>query len=522
MGLLALAFYWGAVLRLDYSRTSLLDLPPYPDASEYYAMARSMQRGDSCRIRIGHELLPARYPAGYSVLMLPWLWLYPEGQQILAPFRASQCMGLLLLCATWLFYWTRGQPLAAGVAALLLATLPGFANYSRAPMSEISGAALVCVAMMLALDGIKRRRLWPIYCCSALLGLAVNIRLQLILFGPALLAMPISSRNGSPWRLVRHSLLALLVFALAASPVFVRNALDFGHPFATGYDFWVPGAGRDGRVFSARFVGGSAIGLLREFMQVRNTTGVGDIFGTGVHFTPAFVVLACAGLVAARRWKGFLILSCACGCYLLTTACYYYQDGRMYLPILMLMVPAATVPVVRSVERLASRQALKALPALGLAGLAVAGFPSQSGWPPQAWRSQFVDLLSLAPHDRPNTSPAYAAANNLSVLAQARPGVVLSPGDAVFLNAVLPAGFAAAPLDGQHEHCYSRKWHYDGRHARALAQHACAQALPVYALFSTRQEMKANRHRLPEITGWHWQRASSRRAASVILRLSPD
>jgi len=31
---LALLFYWGAVLRIDFKRTDFLDLGPYPDAVE--------------------------------------------------------------------------------------------------------------------------------------------------------------------------------------------------------------------------------------------------------------------------------------------------------------------------------------------------------------------------------------------------------------------------------------------------------------------------------------------------------
>ena len=39
---LALLFYYGAVLRIEFNRTELLDLDPYPDAVEYFAQANSM------------------------------------------------------------------------------------------------------------------------------------------------------------------------------------------------------------------------------------------------------------------------------------------------------------------------------------------------------------------------------------------------------------------------------------------------------------------------------------------------
>ena len=37
-----------------------------------------------------------------------------------------------------------------------------------------------------------------------------------------------------------HCCLVLAVFAVAASPYFILNTLEFGHPLKTGYDFWVP------------------------------------------------------------------------------------------------------------------------------------------------------------------------------------------------------------------------------------------------------------------------------------------
>jgi hypothetical protein len=38
----ALTFYYFAVLRIDYAKTSLLDLSPSPDAPEYFAQAKAL------------------------------------------------------------------------------------------------------------------------------------------------------------------------------------------------------------------------------------------------------------------------------------------------------------------------------------------------------------------------------------------------------------------------------------------------------------------------------------------------
>ena len=74
-------------------------------------------------IQIGYDKLPSRYPPGYPLLMLPWLKLLPHNE-ILAPFRTNETIGLLLLISGFIFYFAIGRPLAGGLAALLLATQP--------------------------------------------------------------------------------------------------------------------------------------------------------------------------------------------------------------------------------------------------------------------------------------------------------------------------------------------------------------------------------------------------------------
>src|SRR5207247_5944937 len=136
--LCALTFYYFAVLRIDYSKTTLLDLGPHPDATEYFAQAKALYRDGWPSIQIGYEKLPSRYPFGYPALMLPWLKVLPEADAVLAPFRTSQTMGLLLLLAVFAFYAYLAMPLTAGFAVLLLATLPGFFTFCRSSLREVS------------------------------------------------------------------------------------------------------------------------------------------------------------------------------------------------------------------------------------------------------------------------------------------------------------------------------------------------------------------------------------------------
>src|SRR6266540_4937560 len=138
--LCALTFYYFAVLKIDYRETALLDLRPYPDAVEYFAQAKAMLKDRWPFIQIGYDKLPSRYPFGYPALMLPWLKILPETESVLAPFRTSQTVGLLLLLGVFGFYLYLAKPLTGGCAALLLATLPGFFTFCRSSLSEISAS----------------------------------------------------------------------------------------------------------------------------------------------------------------------------------------------------------------------------------------------------------------------------------------------------------------------------------------------------------------------------------------------
>src|SRR6266704_5678612 len=182
---LALLFYYGAVLRIDFKRTDFLDLNPYPDAVEYFAQANSILKEGAPAIQIGYERLPSRYPPGYPLLMIPWLRFLPHNG-ILAPFRTNQTVGLLLLIGSFALYFTIGWPLRGGLVTLLLATQPAFVSFSRSSMSDVSGAAAALLAFVLVYIGLRRGHRWPIYCAAIVLGLSVCIRPQLFLFAPLL------------------------------------------------------------------------------------------------------------------------------------------------------------------------------------------------------------------------------------------------------------------------------------------------------------------------------------------------
>lgn len=84
----------------------------------------SLHEGFGYRIQLAGELHPPRYPFGYSVSMLPLLWLGVE--PVLAPFWVNRVAALALLLQVFFILRAFGGPLAAGLGVLLTATLPAY------------------------------------------------------------------------------------------------------------------------------------------------------------------------------------------------------------------------------------------------------------------------------------------------------------------------------------------------------------------------------------------------------------
>ena len=292
---LALLFYWAAVLRIDFKRTDLLDLNPYPDAVEYFAQANSILKEGSPTIQIGYDKLPSRYPPGYPILMVPWLRFLPHNG-ILAPFRVNQTIGLLLLAGTFILYVGIARPLAGGLASLLLATQPAFISFSRSSMSDLSGGAVIVLAFALVYLGLARRRRLLIYFAAIVLGLSLCIRPQLVFFAPLLLAMALLPANESWTRWFIHCCLVLAVFAVATSPYFILNTMEFGHPLKTGYEFWVPALADKQAAFSFHNVPPQVAMIWSESAASWVQFRVANLFGTGTYVVPAFMFLSTLGL----------------------------------------------------------------------------------------------------------------------------------------------------------------------------------------------------------------------------------
>src|SRR6266567_634699 len=521
--LCALMFYYFAVLKIDYQKTTLLDLGPYPDATEYFAQARALLKDKWPSIQIGYDKLPSRYPPGYPALMLPWLKILLKPQAVLAPFRTNQTLGLLLLLAVFGFYAYLAMPLTGGLAALLLATLPGFFIFCRSSISEISASVFIVLAFMFAYLGLNEERRWKIYLSAVFLGLSLNVRIQSIFFAPLLLAVALFPARGMRWRWFLHCVAVPLVFVLAASPVFVLNTIQFHSPLKTGYSFWVPWIpywSEQYPLFSLRYVPMNVARLWSEFALRRTSYSAANLFGTGTCFVPAFVILICVGVFFMRKSRFGLCALLSGLSFVAAALVYAVVDARFYLPLLILLVAVAVLPVARAAKNLvAGRRIIAALLVFVLFAAACLGYPSRSGYKTsEINRSQAWDAFQFA--TPPRESTWFIAQRRFLEVFGRQPGIVLSGIDPVYINAFFPDWIVAAPLDGNHRYRHSRIWRYDRPEALALVKRGLNQSLPVYALFVSVKEMTAQRSRLPAVPGYQWIVLSDSNA--VVLKLVPS
>jgi hypothetical protein len=519
--LCALTFYYFAVIRIDFHKTTLLDLGPYPDAVEYFAQAKAMVKEGWPSIQIGYDKLPSRYPLGYPVLMLPWLKLLPEAKSVLAPFRTNQTIGFLLLLGVFGFYTYLARPLTGGFAAILLATLPGFFTFCRSSMSEISASALIIFAFIFAYLGLTEERRWKIYLSAVLLGLSVNIRVQSLFFAPLLLVMALFPMKGMRLRWLLHCVALPTVFVLAASPMLVMNTIQFGSPLKTGYEFWIPNFGMNHLFFGIRFVPANATALWRECTLKPLGYHVPNIFGTGTSFVAGFVLLIVTGLFFIRVNRFILCAFLASLAFLMGTLSHKLVDARYYLPLLILSVALAVLPVTWAARNLlVAKRSIAALAIFVLFAAACLGYPSQSGYPPKTGRSQAWDALHFAIPPRKSTH--FITQKRFVELLGSHPGILLSDIDPVYLNALLPRSFVAAPIDRPQSRRFSKIWRYDRPQAMALVNRGLQQGLPIYVLFISVKEMIAEESRVPVVPGHEWVIVNNSDASPAVLKLIPS
>jgi hypothetical protein len=428
---------------------------------------------------------------------------------------------MLLLAGAFVFYFAIGRPLAGGLATLLVATQPAFITFSRSSMSDLSGGAVMVLAFALVYLGLAWRRRWLIYLAAVVLGLSLCIRPQLLFMAPLLIAMALFPANVSWTRWFLHCCLTLIVFAVATSPYFILNTLEFGHPLKSGYEFWVPELADKQAAFSLHNVPPQVAMIWSEITASWDQFRVANLFGTGTYVVPAFIFLSIIGLAFVRMGRFEISAFLAGTVYFVSTVTFTYVEGRFYMPIFFLLVALAVLPAEWAAgQAFKGRFSIWGVGVLAVFLLSCIGYPSESDFKPKSGRSQAWDALHYANGN--GKSPRYEAQKEFVRIFRDAPGIVLSDIDAAYLNALLPKPFVAAPIDGNHYYSYSRLWHYGTPEAAQLVANGLGHGTPVYGLLLPSKQVDQDIKRLPLVQGYSWKRSAKSSTRAVIVTLTKD
>lgn len=154
--------------------------------------------------------------------------------------------------------WTLAHDLtrdvrAATIAALLVTLSPTFILYSGQAMTEIPSLLLLTLALVVHLRGTRRRKVWMALTGAALLGLNVNVREVMGLYGAWLVIAPFACG----WRLARRELLitalaCLIFFACAFAPFAVWFAFNVDN-YRAGWWSWLDSVSKESKLHPVQF-----------------------------------------------------------------------------------------------------------------------------------------------------------------------------------------------------------------------------------------------------------------------------
>ncbi len=425
---------------------------PWPDAPQYLDAARSLSEGEGYAIHVAGQELPPRFPFGYSALLA---LAHRAGVDLLeCPLWVNRTTAITLLLAVSLPFARRRMWVAAGVAAVLLATRAGFTILARSPMSDLPGA-LVLLAGGFALHRAARsgeRRWWV--GAGVLLGLALNLRWGfLLLYGIVPAAAWAGRHKLRAWRALMLTTGGLLA---GAAPLLAYQTLTFGAPWATGYGFWL--AQSLGDVFHPRFFTMQAAALWAELTQSETGPSTAQIYGGGSYFSPWFVALATWSLWTLRRHTELLAMAVACTAYVGLMLLYFSVDMRLYFPLIVWAVPAAA---------LAADEAWRRASNAGKAALALFVAATMLGFPASRGDTDLGDLTRTSSLHAP--SPEAEAIETYLAGTQPNKALILTDMDPPYVHALTDGDRIVVPLQDEHDYRHNPAAFHFGAEARAAA-----------------------------------------------------
>ena len=306
----SLLYFYGAVGRINLDNTHLYEYKPYPDASEYLAMTKSILNGDGLKFRIGNDWVPSRYPPGaslcYSILGFVTHFKVEE-----LPFKTNYLIGNLILLTLSSYLYIRVGLVSACTFPVLLVTFPGFVLYSRSPMSEMTSVFVILIVLIMLTEyWVKDNLIYYILAC-VFMGLSLLFRTQNLFFA-LFLAIPLFKIDKCSWKKqIRVLCFGFVAFSFATIPLLYYNFHSYGSVAGTGYSYWLS-KNLLTRMFSFDHIF-SHLGMYYE-QVLHPWKGVDSspFYGSTTYFSAFFILLIpCSMIVLASHSKlarRFLVL----------------------------------------------------------------------------------------------------------------------------------------------------------------------------------------------------------------------
>ncbi len=323
------------------------DLRPRPDALEYEEGARNLAEGRGYYLIFDGGRYPPRYPPGFSVTMVPAMWL--GGGRHGAGIWTVQAFAALGLIVAWRLAALTSGVAGALLASVMLAVSPLHVRWSQAVMSDVPAATVVTALAVAALACLRRNagvRGWAIV--GASFGLSALLRPTIVpLVVPVAVALLVDQGlTRSAWRR-----LAALVAGVGVGllPTLAYGYHQFGSPFSSGYGYWVVG-----QFFAWRYVVDEALsggGQSNLRFYLRELAGLRELYPWPVP------ILVIGGAILGWRRGGLAraLVIVALGMTAVLLALYlpfFWQWNRFLLPAVPLVLAVGALTVAPAAPRL--------------------------------------------------------------------------------------------------------------------------------------------------------------------------
>ena len=367
-----------------------------------------------------------------------------------------------------------GRWYEAGLAALLMVTLPAFIVLARSPMSEISSGFLIVLGHYCLFLFLIGRPIWWGFMGASLLGVALWFRLANLMFLSGLILAGAASSGAWKQRLLRGALFVATA-GLFSLPLILYQYTAFGSPVQTGYEFWFSSFRSLSATFHPKYIVAHAAYLFDELSPPQTQWSTARLYGEGNYFGPALAALVVLTFWRQRRCRLFWVLTLPGLVFFAVICTYRFQSARLLFPLLLLAIPWIAVSFSETLKRASWVSRLLFWTPLLLAQLSI--FPGRK-FDPDFHRY-------VTPHRLIGPAPHYQAVRRFQKIDGTQRALILTDINPAYVHSLLNGDPTVAFLLDDHFYRYSPAvFRYGERERQAQVQKAISKGRRVFAVVS--------------------------------------